>query len=105
MTPEIKNKIDQLIKDNRILLFMKGDREMPQCGFSNQVIQTLNSLKANYTTVNIMADPSIRSGIKEYSNWPTIPQLYVDGQFVGGCDIVMELHQRGQLKDLIAPKA
>ena len=93
-----KEKIQQTISDHSILLFMKGDKQQPQCGFSAQVVQILNSYEVDYHTVNVLEDWDIREGIKEFSQWPTIPQLYVEGKFLGGCDITMELHRKGELK-------
>jgi monothiol glutaredoxin len=102
MTPETKERIETLIKQNKILVFMKGNELMPQCGFSNNVVQILNVLGTAYKTVDVLADESIRQGIKEYSNWPTIPQVYINGQFVGGSDILVELYQKGDLKQMVA---
>src|SRR5262245_21886720 len=93
----LRSRIDELVKKNKVLLFMKGNRHFPQCGFSAQVVQILNELKPKYETVNILADPGLRDGMKEYSSWPTFPQLYVDGQLVGGCDIVKEMYATGEL--------
>lgn len=101
MTPEVKAKIDQLLNDNKVMVFMKGSKLMPQCGFSNNVVQILNSLGVPYETVDILADQEIRQGIKEYSNWPTIPQIYINGEFVGGSDIVIELYQSGELQQMV----
>ena len=101
MTPEVKAKIDQLVKENKIMVFMKGSKLMPQCGFSNNVVQILNTLGVPYETIDILADPEIRQGIKEYSNWPTIPQIYVNGEFVGGSDIAIELYQSGELQQML----
>lgn len=101
MTPEVKERIDTLIKENKIFVFMKGNRLMPQCGFSNNVIQMLNALGAPYETLDVLADPEIRTGIKEYSNWPTIPQVYINGQFVGGSDILIGLYQSGELLQMV----
>ncbi|MCL2925091.1 MAG: Grx4 family monothiol glutaredoxin, partial [Trichodesmium sp. MAG_R04] len=86
MTPELKAKIKTLITQNKIMVFMKGNKLMPQCGFSNNVIQILNTLGVTYETYDVLEDPDIRQGIKEYSDWPTIPQVYVDGEFLGGSD-------------------
>jgi monothiol glutaredoxin len=99
MTPEIKERIDTLIKGNKILVFMKGTKLMPQCGFSNNVVQILNTLGVSYETFDILADQEIRQGIKEYSDWPTIPQVYVDGEFIGGSDVMIELYQKGELQE------
>jgi monothiol glutaredoxin len=99
MLPEpIRAQLDELIKKNRVLLFMKGNKHFPQCGFSAQVVQILKELDTKFETVNVLQDPAVRDGIKEYSSWPTIPQLYVDGEFVGGCDIVKELYASGELQ-------
>lgn len=101
MTPELKQKIEDLIKQHKILVFMKGSKLMPQCGFSNNVVQILNTLGVPYETVDILQDPDIRQGIKEYSNWPTIPQIYINGEFVGGSDIAIELYQNGELQQMV----
>ncbi|MEN9518586.1 MAG: hypothetical protein RLZZ381_1174 [Cyanobacteriota bacterium] len=101
MTPEVKAKIEQLVNQNKIMVFMKGSKLMPQCGFSNNVVQILNTLGVPYETVDILADPEIRQGIKEYSNWPTIPQIYINGEFVGGSDIAIELYQNGELQQMV----
>jgi monothiol glutaredoxin len=101
MTPEVKDKIDNLLTQNKIMVFMKGTKLMPQCGFSNNVVQILNTLGVPFETVDILADQEIRQGIKEYSNWPTIPQVYIDGQFVGGSDILIELYQKGELQQMV----
>ncbi len=101
MSPEVKEKIDSLVASNKILVFMKGTKLMPQCGFSNNVAQILNSLGASYETVDVLADYDIRQGIKEYSNWPTIPQVYINGEFIGGSDIMIELYQNGKLQEMV----
>lgn len=101
MTPEIKERIDTLLKGNKILVFMKGTKLMPQCGFSNNVVQILNTLGVSYETINILEDQEIRQGIKEYSNWPTIPQVYVNGEFIGGSDVMIELYQNGELQQKV----
>jgi monothiol glutaredoxin len=101
MTPEVKAKIEQLVNDNKVMVFMKGSKLMPQCGFSNNVVQILNTLGVPYETLDILADPEIRQGIKEYSNWPTIPQIYINGEFVGGSDIAIELYQSGELQQMV----
>ena len=92
-------QIDQTVKGNDVVLFMKGTPNFPQCGFSGQVIQILDYLGVQYGAVNVLDDDDVRQGIKDYSNWPTIPQLYVKGQFVGGCDIIREMFQAGELQD------
>lgn len=101
MTPELKERLDNLIQQNKILVFMKGNKLMPQCGFSNNVVQILNALGVPFETVDVLADYEIRQGIKEYSNWPTIPQVYVNGQFVGGSDILIEMYQSGELQQMV----
>lgn len=101
MTPEVKERIDSLVKQHKILVFMKGNKLMPQCGFSNNVVQMLNTLGVPYETLDILDDYEIRQGIKEYSNWPTIPQVYIDGQFVGGSDVMIELYQKGELQQMV----
>jgi monothiol glutaredoxin len=98
MTASVEDRIKSTIASAPVVLFMKGTRELPQCGFSAQVVQVLDSLGADYTTVNVLADPDVREGIKAYSRWPTIPQLYVRGEFIGGCDIVRELYANGELE-------
>jgi len=101
MTPELKERIDNLLQENKVLVFMKGSKLMPQCGFSNNVVQILNTLGIPYQTVDVLADPEIRQGIKEYSNWPTIPQVYINGEFIGGSDIMIELYQKGELQQKV----
>lgn len=96
--------IDGEVKSNNIVLFMKGTPDFPQCGFSGQVIQILNYLGVDYKGVNVLADDDIRQGVKDYSNWPTVPQLYVKGEFVGGCDIVREMFQAGELQTFFTEK-
>ena len=102
-TTDVQQRIDQLVKGHRVVLFMKGSAQFPMCGFSGRAIQIL---KANgvsdLTTVNVLEDDGIRQGIKDYANWPTIPQLYVNGEFVGGSDIMMEMHQAGELQALLS---
>ncbi len=100
MTPELKAKLDKLVQDNKILVFMKGSKLMPQCGFSNNVVQILNTLGVPYETIDVLADAEIRQGIKEYSNWPTIPQIYINGEFIGGSDIAIEHYQSGELQQM-----
>ncbi len=101
MTPELKERIDNLVNQNKILVFMKGNKLMPQCGFSNNVVQILNTLGVPYETVDVLSDNDIRQGIKEYSNWPTIPQVYINGEFVGGSDVMIQLYQQGELQQLV----
>lgn len=104
MDANTKQRIEDLIKNNKVVLFMKGNKQIPMCGFSGAVIQCLNQVGANYETFNVLEDPAIRDGIKEFSNWPTIPQLYVDQKFIGGCDIVREMFSNGELKELLSAK-
>lgn len=98
------NQIEKYISENAIVLFMKGTVEMPQCGFSSVVVQLLTHLEVPFTIVNVLTDPNIRDGIKKFSNWPTIPQLYIKGEFIGGCDIVKEMYQNGELQTLLKSK-
>ncbi len=100
-----KARIDEMVKGNDVFLFMKGTPDMPQCGFSMRAIAILNHLGANYGSFNVLSDMQIRQGIKDYANWPTIPQLYVRGEFVGGSDIMMEMFENGELADVIAGNA
>src|SRR5689334_15363031 len=100
----VKNQIEKLIKDHRVMLFMKGNKSFPQCGFSATVVGILKEAGVDFHTVNVLADPGLRDGIKTFSDWPTIPQLYVDGQFVGGCDIVREMHASGELASVLGVK-
>ena len=101
MTPELKARIDQLVTTHKILIFMKGSKLMPQCGFSNNAVQIMNSLGVPFETIDVLSDQEIRQGIKEYSNWPTIPQVYVNGEFVGGSDVLIELYQGGELEPML----
>lgn len=105
MDADLKKRFDDLVSSTDVVLFMKGRRSMPQCGFSATVVQILNGLVSEYQTVNVLEDPTIREGIKQYSNWPTIPQLYVRGEFVGGCDIVREMYASGELHTLLGVTA
>tara|TARA_Y100001970_G_scaffold277591_1_gene382022 strand:- start:123 stop:443 length:321 start_codon:yes stop_codon:yes gene_type:complete len=98
---ELKKQIIQDIQSNPIILYLKGTKEMPVCGFSNQVVQILNHYGVEYKDINVLEDPMIRIKLSEHSNWPTIPQLFVNGELVGGADIAMELHQNGQLLDIL----
>jgi monothiol glutaredoxin len=101
----LRAQITELINNNRVVLFMKGTRSFPQCGFSATVIQILDDLGSEYHTVNVLKDPDVREGIKLFSNWPTIPQLYVGGKFVGGCDIVREMYVSGELQQTLGVKS
>lgn len=104
MTDSIKQTIQQDIDSNPVMLFMKGDADFPQCGFSARVVQILQHIGAPFKTANVLADATLRQGIKDFSNWPTIPQLYVKGEFIGGCDIVTEMYQTGELQKLLQEK-
>ena len=95
------DRIDQLVKANDVVLFMKGTALFPQCGFSSRAVAILERLGIGFETVDVLQDPEIRQGVKEYSDWPTVPQLYVHGQFVGGSDIMMEMFETGELKQLL----
>ena len=98
---ELKEKIIDDINKNTIILYMKGTKEMPMCGFSNSVVQVLNHYGVDFKDINVLDDPMIRVKLSEYSNWPTIPQLFVKGELIGGADIALELHQKGQLLDIL----
>ena len=104
MEQNTKEKIENIIKDNEILLFMKGTPVMPQCGFSASTVGLLNHLGVKFSSVNVLENDDIRQGIKDYANWPTIPQLYVKGEFVGGCDIIREMYESGELNELMTSK-
>ncbi len=93
-----RQRIQTIVDSDSVVLFMKGERRSPQCGFSAQLVQILDSLVPEYTTHDVLSDPEVRQGIKEFSNWPTIPQLYVRGEFLGGCDIVTEMYRSGELQ-------
>ena len=100
----VTDRIKQDIADNTVVLFMKGTPVFPQCGFSARVVQILTQLGVKFKGIDVLADPAIRQGVKDFSNWPTIPQLYVKGEFVGGCDIVSEMYENGELKQVFADK-
>ena len=101
---QVQDWIRNQVSSNDVVLFMKGTKQFPQCGFSGQVVQMLDYLGVDYTDVNVLDDLAIREGIKAYTNWPTIPQLYVKGEFAGGCDIIREMFQAGELQDLLSEK-
>lgn len=101
MTPELKQRLDDIVNSSPVFVFMKGNKLMPQCGFSNNVVQILNTLGVPFETFDVLSDGDIRQGIKEYSQWPTIPQVYVNGEFIGGSDILIELYQNGELQQMI----
>ncbi|MCC9624217.1 Grx4 family monothiol glutaredoxin [Thalassospira sp. MA62] len=104
MTSSINDRIDGIVSANDVVLFMKGVPDAPQCGFSGAVVQVLNQTGVPYQAVDVLADPRIREGIKAYANWPTIPQLYIKGEFVGGCDIVREMAANGELAQMLSDK-
>ena len=104
MSDEAQKVIDEAVKAHDVLLFMKGTPTFPQCGFSSTVVQILDVVGAEYTATNVLENQDIREGIKAYSDWPTIPQLYVKGEFVGGCDIVREMYETGELKSFMEEK-
>lgn len=99
---EMKAQIDKDVKENAVVLFMKGNKEFPQCGFSARVVQILNQHGAAFVTRDVLADPVLRDAIKQFSDWPTLPQLYIKGEFVGGCDIITEMAQKNELAPLLA---
>jgi monothiol glutaredoxin len=105
MPDDIRARIEGLVTGSKVMLFMKGTKSFPACGFSNTVVQILKKEGVAFETFNILADPDVRQGLKQYSRWPTYPQLYVDGKFVGGCDIVKELHESGELSRELAEAA
>lgn len=102
MSDDVQKSIGDAVKANDVLLFMKGTPTFPQCGFSSVVVQVLDYLGIEYQAVNVLEDQAVREGIKVYSDWPTIPQLYVKGEFVGGCDIIKEMFEAGELKDFMS---
>lgn len=104
LSEALRQQIRTLVDRDPVVLFMKGRRTAPACGFSAQVVQILDGHLPEYATVDVLGDPALRDGIKEFSEWPTIPQLYVKGQFVGGCDIVREMYQSGELQQLLSDK-
>lgn len=102
---DVQQRIDQMVKGNKVMLFMKGTAQFPMCGFSGRAVQVLKACGVNdLATFNVLEDEEVRQGIKDYANWPTIPQLYVDGEFVGGSDIMMEMYQSGELQQLLAAR-
>ncbi len=102
---EIQAKIDSVVKSNDIVLFMKGDKKMPACGFSATALEILNRLNADYEVINILLDEEIRAAVKIYSDWPTYPQLYIKGEFIGGCDIMIEMFESGELETFLKEKS
>jgi monothiol glutaredoxin len=105
MADDVLKDIDEKVKNNKVMLYMKGTPDFPQCGFSAHTVDMLKAYGVQFASEDVLANPAVREGIKRYSNWPTIPQLYVDGKFVGGCDILDELHQRGELETMLKPAA
>lgn len=103
MAQDIFERIKQQVDADRVVLYMKGTPSLPQCGFSNVAAEILNRIGVEYKTYDVLQDPSLREGIKQFSSWPTIPQLYVDGEFVGGCDIMRSMYESGELEQLINP--
>ena len=99
---DIQNRIKQTIESNDVVLFMKGTPDFPQCGFSGRAVQILRACETEFSSVDVLADDDIRQGVKQYSNWPTIPQLYVKGEFVGGSDILLEMYENGELQRKLA---
>ncbi|MBI3419528.1 MAG: Grx4 family monothiol glutaredoxin [Proteobacteria bacterium] len=104
MPAPIADRIAAEVKDNPVMLYMKGTPDQPMCGFSATVVQVLKSMNVPFKGTNVLDDPELRQGIKDFSNWPTIPQLYIKGEFIGGCDIVREMHASGELKKLLQDK-
>ncbi len=104
MNNDVFDRIRHDIANNDVVVYMKGSAVFPQCGFSAAVVQVLDNLKVNYRDVDVLSDPALRQGIKDFTNWPTIPQLYIKGEFIGGCDIVREMYATGELQDLLRKK-
>lgn len=102
---DIQKEIDELVKSKPVVLFMKGTPSMPMCGFSARTVEAIKACGVAFSSVNVLADPDIREGVKEYGKWPTIPQLYVGGELVGGCDITLEMYQNGELEPLLKQAA
>lgn len=98
---KVLNDIDTIVKENKVVVFMKGTKSEPRCGFSATVVDILNMIGTDFKDVNVLDDESIRSGIKQYTNWPTIPQIFINGEFIGGCDIAKEMFQSGELQKLV----
>lgn len=100
----VQEHLKKVIEDNEVVLFMKGTPDFPQCGFSGRTAQILRACEVPFASVDVLADDAVRQGIKEYANWPTVPQLYVRGEFIGGCDIMMELYESGELQNILRPQ-
>jgi len=101
LTPELKKQIQDTLDQNPVVVFMKGTKNFPQCGFSATVVEVMKRLDVEFKDVNVLADPSVREGIKEFSSWPTVPQVYVKGKFIGGCDIVRDMFESGELEPIM----
>lgn len=104
MDQTIRQKIENDVKKNKVMLYMKGTPDLPQCGFSAQAVELLRQYNVPFHSCNVLEDDAVRQGIKEYADWPTIPQLYVNGEFIGGCDIMTELHESGELEKMLSKK-
>ena len=102
MDSNLKQQIEKDIKENKVMIYMKGTPDSPMCGFSGQVVNILKSYNVALAAKNILDDPALRQGIKDFTEWPTIPQIFINGEFIGGCDIINEMHQRGELKKLLS---
>ena len=102
---DAQQRIEEIVTGHKVVVFMKGSRMMPQCGFSARAVQVIGSYTNDFTTVNVLADPEIRQGIKDYSKWPTIPQVYVDGKFLGGSDIIWQMHEQNELGGALGAEA
>lgn len=98
---DIQSEIDSLVKTNQVVLFMKGTPQFPQCGFSSRTVEALKACDADFVHVDVLQQPEVRANLPQYSQWPTFPQLFIDGELVGGCDIVLDLYQRGELKNMV----
>ncbi|XP_030552648.1 uncharacterized monothiol glutaredoxin ycf64-like [Rhodamnia argentea] len=101
LTPQLKSTLDTVVNSHKVVLFMKGTKDFPQCGFSNTVVQILRSFNVPFETIDILENELLRQGLKEYSSWPTFPQLYIEGEFFGGCDITVEAYKSGELQELL----
>ena len=104
MSDKIQTTIKEVVENNDVVLFMKGTKETPQCGFSNAIVNTLSFMNVDFKDVNVLEDDNLREGIKTFTDWPTIPQLYVKGEFVGGCDIIQDMHKSGELSEVLKSK-
>merc|ERR1719440_328954 len=98
---DVNSRIEQLVTDNKVMLFMKGNKMFPQCGFSNTAVMILKSITPEFETFDVLSDEAVREGVKKYSSWPTIPQCYIDGEFVGGCDLLIEMYESGELAEMV----